>query len=56
MSAVPQKEKIIQEIDFEELNKKIYALVTSYLIRKGCLKRGKGFGTLWWVIISLDSH
>ncbi len=41
-----EKEKIIQEIDFEELNKKIYALVTSYLIRKGCLKRGKGFGTL----------
>ena len=40
------KEKIIQEIDFEKLNKDTYALVTSYLIRKGCVKRGKGFGTL----------
>ena len=39
-------EKIIEDLDCERLNKDTYALVTSYLRRKGCLKRSKGFGRL----------
>ena len=41
---VEEKEKIVRELDCEKLNKDTYALVTSYLRRKGCLKRSKGFG------------
>ena len=41
---VEEKDKIIEELDCEKLNKDTYALVTSYLRRKGCLKRSKGFG------------
>ncbi len=40
------KEKIVQQLDFEKLNKETFALVTSHLERKGCLKRSKGFGNL----------
>ena len=40
------KEKIVQQLDFEKLNQETYALVTSDLKRKGCLKKSKGFGTL----------
>ncbi len=39
-----EKDKIIEELDCEKLNKDTYALVTSYLRRKGYLKRSKGFG------------
>ena len=41
---VEEKDKIVQELDCEKLNKDTYALVTSYLRRKGYLKRSKGFG------------
>ena len=41
-----EKDKIIEELDCEKLNKDTYALVTSYLRRKNCLKRSKGFGKL----------
>ena len=41
-----EKDKIIEDLDCERLNKDTYALVTSYLRRKGCLKRSKGFGRL----------
>ena len=40
------KEKIIQQLDFEKLNQETFALVTSHLERKGCLKRSKGFGAI----------
>ena len=40
------KEKIVQQLDFEKLNKETFALITSHLERKGCLKRSKGFGNL----------
>ncbi len=41
-----EKDKIIEDLDCERLNKDTYALITSYLKRKGCLKRSKGFGRL----------
>ena len=41
-----EKDKIIEDLDCERLNKDTYELVTSYLKRKGCLKRSKGFGRL----------
>ena len=39
-----EKDKIIEELDCERLNKDTYALVTSYLKRKGYFKKSKGFG------------
>ena len=39
-----EKDKIIEELDCEKLNKDTYALVTSYLRRKGYFKSSKGFG------------
>ena len=41
-----EKAKIVQQLDFEELNQETFDLVTSYLKSKGCLKKKKGFGTL----------
>ncbi len=38
-----EKEKIINSLDLDQLNRDTFALVTSHLKRKGCLKKAKGF-------------
>ena len=41
-----EKDKIVQQLDCEKLNQETFALVTSYLKKKGGLKKKKGFGSL----------
>ena len=41
-----ERDKIIQQLDCEKLNQETFALVTSYLKKKGGLKKKKGFGSL----------
>ncbi len=38
-----EKEKIINSLDLEELNRDTFALVTTHLKRQGCFKKAKGF-------------
>ncbi|MDJ0647422.1 MAG: hypothetical protein QNJ60_01840 [Xenococcaceae cyanobacterium MO_188.B19] len=38
-----EKEKIINSLDLDQLNRDTFTLVISYLKRKGCFKKAKGF-------------
>ena len=38
-----EKEKIINSLDLDQLNRDTFALVTSHLKRQGCFKKAKGF-------------
>ena len=46
-----EKEKIINSLDLDQLNRDTFALVTTHLKRQGCFKKAKGFGSTKETII-----
>ena len=46
-----EKEKIINSLDLDQLNRDTFALVTNHLKRQGCFKKAKGFGSTKETII-----
>lgn len=46
-----EKEKIINSVDLDQLNRDTFALVTTHLKRQGCFTKAKGFGSTKETII-----